>query len=164
MRAARSAPALGALVAVALVACGARATRDVTLVPPRCAPAPDTSARARLRVVHEDKVDAMRLVGATYDLDGQRVHARGGGGASIRDHATETVVDADVAVGCHTVDVDLAYFTRTPTPYGYDLVYHLRSRRVIDVGAGGAWTELVSVDGLGTITTPLEQRFAVLWR
>src|SRR5690242_6439253 len=54
----------------------ADAAATATCPPPLAAPA----ASARLRVVHDDQVSALRLVRAAYDLDGRAAAARGSNG------------------------------------------------------------------------------------
>ncbi len=167
----------GLFLFVAASACAAKPPTHSTVVEPTVlrapgaatAPTPDESctpdanaAPARhLLVEHEDKVTSLRLIHATYLLDGQTILERGmQSSPPIGDLSRVTVHDADVAAGCHVMVVVLEYFTRYPTPYGYDYVLRVRSSRALSLGGP---VKLTSIDGRGGVTTPIENRFAVLW-
>lgn len=166
---------------VALVACAPTpATKNVVVDarPPRSdvheiAPAvptcsldggTPTGATGHLRVEHVDGALSFRLIAAEYVLDGTVVMRRGGANQpTIPDASTATIVDADVPATCHRITVALSYFTRSPTPWGYDRVLRMDSAYDVVVGSGGSTVRLKSVDSIGSVTTPTEKRFGVLW-
>lgn len=167
----------GLVLVLATSACAAKAPTHSTVVEPKVlhtpgtagAPAPDeacpsepsTLPARHLVVEHEDKVTSLELIHATYLLDGQTILERGKPGTpAIGDLSNATVYDADVPAGCHVMVVLLDYFTRHPTPWGYDYVLKVRSSHALTLGGK---VKLTSIDSRGGITTPIEKRFAVTW-
>jgi len=129
-----------------------------------CAPAPPSTTSARLRIVHDDEVSALRLMGATYSLDGRPVAKRGRDASeAIPDSGSAVVLDGPVLKGCHLLEAELDYFTRTPTPWGYDYVLRVKSAHAVTIPPDGAAVRIVSNDSKGGVTTPVEERFEVRW-
>jgi hypothetical protein len=129
-----------------------------------CAPPPASTTSAPLRVVHDDEVTAFRLIGATYSLDG-RPFAKRGRDANIDTSiaASAVVLDDKAGVGCHVLEVQLDYFTRYPTPWGYDYVLRVKSAQALTIPPEGTTVRIVSDDSKGGVTTPVEERFEVRW-
>ena len=129
-----------------------------------CEPAPASTASAALRVVHDDEVSAFRLIGATYSVDG-RPFAKRGRDANIESsiEARAVVLDDETPAGCHLLEVQLDYFTRYPTPWGYDYVLRVKSAHAVTIPPEGTTVRIVSDDSKGGVTTPVEERFEVRW-
>src|SRR5262249_36380343 len=94
--------------------------------------------------------------------DGRTVTTLGPAG-ELPDHSTAIVLDTDVPAGCHVLEARLDYFTRFPTPWGYDYIFRVRSVHAVNVPKDGNTLRIVSDDARGSITTPLEDRFEVRW-
>ena len=153
------------LALVTLAACAPPpATKSIVIVPPSQRAVDGGGDYAHLRVEHRDRVSSFRLIGAEYAIDGAVVARRGGANQPpLPDGSSAVIYDADVPATPHRLTVSLAYFTGNPTPYGYDHVFRVDSAYEVVVAGGGSAVVLESVDDVGGVTTPLEERFAVKW-
>lgn len=176
----RRALAFAALGSVAFgAACGGpdRPTRTVVIdgtplatSAPSAAPAPTatctaptTSTRFHLKVSHADRGKFFRVIHARYELDGVVLAELGGtNGSSVPDPLSVVVFDGDLASGCHRMVVTFDYFTRNPTPWGYDRAVRMTSTHEIALTSDLS-VRAISVDDRGSVTTPLENRFAMTW-